>query len=178
MRLDRSPIYSGMLPFRLSFPRSSCVTRDGVPLVVTPSQLVIAKLPDQFSEPVVPSSVSLDSSSATQSSTSPPFVACPGITVPFVHVCCALCALIVGVEPVAPSAIAIPTHTAEKPRTAQSDPVLPLINRLVIETPCASFMNHGRKAMLDSPNHRYLTTCVAHAAIEGCQILGVPCFTA
>ena len=113
--------------------------------MTTPFHCTIATLPDQLSEPVAPSSVSLDSSSVTQSSTSPLFVAGFGITVQLVHICCALCALIVCVEPVAASAIAIPTHTAEKPRTAQSDPVLRLFNRLIIETPLLNLHESRQK---------------------------------
>ena len=65
------PSSDGTLPLRLSLDSSTSVTRLGVPLVVTPSQLVMAVSTLQFNV-AVPPSASLLASSASQSCTSPP----------------------------------------------------------------------------------------------------------
>ena len=59
-----------MTPVRLLLPRSSSVTRFGVPLTVTPCQLVIGVLVLQFNNPV-PRSVSFAASITSQSSANP-----------------------------------------------------------------------------------------------------------
>ena len=71
--LSSLPSSDGMLPLRLSSDSSTFVTRLGVPLVVTPSQPVMAVSTLQFNA-AVPRSVSFAASRLEQSFTSPRFV--------------------------------------------------------------------------------------------------------
>ena len=70
----RSLSREGIVPLSPLFLRDTPVTRAGVPSVEIPSQADIGVLADQFSEVPVPTSVSCDSSSVSQSDTSPGLV--------------------------------------------------------------------------------------------------------